>query len=181
MLLSLPELSGCQFARTSLCAAAAIRKPLQILSWDLTPPVLFLQETKSICTVSQHTTALTTAARQTTATACTEVLAQVGRFATLVSNYRVVEIKAACRCSQYNIHCAGSWYQGKFGRTSMSNIDEHQPTDETHHAHSMPAPQSIQCAYQGRFGTMPQAKMMEPQHSGELERKGSAYHGKFAQ
>jgi len=76
---------------------------------------------------------------------------------------------------------AGSWYQGKFGRTSMSNIDEHQPTDETHHAHSMPAPQSIQCAYQGRFGTMPQAKMMEPQHSGELERKGSAYHGKFAQ
>lgn len=80
-----------------------------------------------------------------------------------------------------NLKCtAGSWYQGKFGRTSQTNIDEHQPADELHHAHSQPA-QNVSCAYQGRFGTMPEAKMMEPQYSGELERKGSAYHGRFSQ
>ena len=78
--------------------------------------------------------------------------------------------------------CAGStasFYQGRFGRTSLSHVEEPQPVDEVHHAHSL-HPASV-CAYQGRFGTMPEAKLLETQHSTELERKGSAYHGKFGQ
>lgn len=76
---------------------------------------------------------------------------------------------------------AGS-YQGKFGQASFNTDDQHS-VDEPNHPAGMSAAHvnEATCAYQGRFGTMPAAKMFEPQHSGELERKGSAYHGHFGQ
>ncbi|KAL3147760.1 hypothetical protein ABBQ32_002497 [Trebouxia sp. C0010 RCD-2024] len=73
-------------------------------------------------------------------------------------------------------------YQGKFGQASFNTDDQHS-VDEPNHPAGMSAAHvnEATCAYQGRFGTMPAAKMFEPQHSGELERKGSAYHGHFGQ
>ncbi|MCJ1242274.1 hypothetical protein MMC14_010281 [Varicellaria rhodocarpa] len=72
------------------------------------------------------------------------------------------------------------FYQGKFGQSSFTT-DDHSAED-TSYSTGMPATHSeATCAYQGRFGTMPEAKVFEPQHSGELERKGSAYHGYYGQ
>ena len=74
-------------------------------------------------------------------------------------------------------------YQGKFGQASFNTDDQHT-VEEANHPSGMPATHitsDAPCAYQGRFGTTPAAKMFEPQHSGELERKGSAYHGHFGQ
>ena len=80
-----------------------------------------------------------------------------------------------------SICCSAGSYQGKFGQASFNTDDQHA-VDDTNHSTGMPATHSeTPCAYQGRFGTMPEAKMFEPQHSGELERKGSAYHGYFGQ
>ena len=74
-------------------------------------------------------------------------------------------------------------YQGKFGQASYNTSDEQHTSDESNSSHGMPATHTDaeSCAYQGRFGTTPEAKLFEPQYSGELERKGSAYHGRLGQ
>lgn len=77
---------------------------------------------------------------------------------------------------------SGSLYQGRFGQASFHTDDQHT-ADDSSNSTGMPATHTDAeaSAYQGRFGTMPEAKLFEPQYSGELERKGSAYHGKFSQ
>lgn len=88
-----------------------------------------------------------------------------------------------CRVLQpAKLHVCIGAYQGKFGQASFNTDDQHL-VEEANHPSGMPATHIMDapCAYQGRFGTTPEAKMFEPQHSGELERKGSAYHGHFGQ
>lgn len=82
----------------------------------------------------------------------------------------------------YTICVCAVLYQGKFGQASY-NTDDQQTVDDSNNSTGMPATHTDaeQSAYQGRFGTMPEAKLFEPQHSGELERKGSAYHGRLGQ
>lgn len=79
-------------------------------------------------------------------------------------------------------NCCAALYHGRFGQASFNTDDQHT-TDDSNNSTGMPATHTDaeSSAYQGRFGTMPEAKLFEPQHSGELERKGSAYHGKFSQ
>ena len=88
---------------------------------------------------------------------------------------------SCCTKAEARHACAGL-YQGRFGQASFNTDDQHT-TDDSNNSTGMPATHTDAeaSAYQGRFGTMPQAKLFEPQYSGELERKGSAYHGKFSQ
>lgn len=147
---------------------------------------------KPQCTVNLSITALTPPTIRRQAPACTGAPANVSTT--------TAELMLVCRHAcwlwllqlSWNTLCslvlaaelpafAGA-YQGKFGQASFNTDDQHS-VEEANHPSGMPATHVMEapCAYQGRFGTTPAAKMCEPRHSGELERKGSAYHGHFGQ
>lgn len=102
--------------------------------------------------------------------------AAFGKATTLSRHYSCCFTKAEAR------HAFAGLYQGRFGQASFNTDDQHT-VDDNSNSTGMPATHTDAeaSAYQGRFGTMPEAKLFEPQYSGELERKGSAYHGKFSQ
>ena len=145
------------------------------------------------CTVRPGTTAHTCQATPRLAVGCTEVqvsLSLVSVLSMFLPVLQLLQFAAAIHIWQAsnmpNIHiyidCIAMFvgYQGKFSQASFNN-DDHHTVDEVQASHGMPATHSDaeSCAYQGHFGTTPGAKLFEPQHSGELERKGSTYHGRF--